>query len=110
MMKNRKNFKHSYSPFTQQRVEEAESHLKELSFDLSISSRVYEVCLLNIHNFFTINPDSTITPATLVGCLVYLISSKLNEYISLKTISEEVGVSVSWLSKKKKEIASNLGI
>lgn len=109
-MNYRDNFRHSYSSLTQRKVEEAESCLKELDFRLRISSRVYKACQLDIYNFFTINPDSTITAATLVGCLVYLNSSKLNEYISLKTISEEVGVSVSWLSKKKKSIASSLGI
>ncbi|NHJ00846.1 MAG: hypothetical protein EAX86_01835 [Candidatus Heimdallarchaeota archaeon] len=109
-MKNHKNFEYSHSNMTQKRVEEAESVLKEMYFELCISSRIFEECERNIHDFYVLCPDSTITSFTLVGCLIYLNSSKLNEHISLNTISEKIGVSTSWLSKKKRIIASILKI
>ena len=109
-MKNNKNFRFVHSPITQKRVEEAESLLKAIYFELSLSSRIYHHCQTNIHKFYQNQPDSVINPSTLVGCLVYLISSKLNEHVSLSTISEKVGVSSSWLSKKKRQIASSLEI
>lgn len=92
----------------QKQVEQALFCLKDIYFELGLSSRVFNECSVSINRFYLNNPDSGINAETLVGCVVYLISTKLNEHLSIATIAEKVGVSTSWLSKKKKKIESAL--
>jgi hypothetical protein len=93
---------------TQKQVDRAQSCLKDLYFDLGLSSFIYSECSFAIDRYYSNNPDSSIKVKTLVGCIVYLVSTKFNEHLSIATIAGKVGVSTSWLSKKKKKIESIL--
>jgi len=109
-MKNLKNSKFKHLSATQKQVEQALIILEKISFELYLSPRTNSECESLVHRYYLNYPDSSIKTNTLIGCIVYIVSSKNNEHISLQTIAEKAGVSVSWLSKKKKRIASDLGL
>lgn len=103
MKKLRKDkYKHSFT--TQKRVERALSLLRTLFFELTLSQRTYSEIESSIHQYYIEYPDSEIHSSTLVGCITYLVGSINNEHISIATIADKVGVSASYLLKKKKEI------
>ncbi|UCE13157.1 MAG: hypothetical protein JSV04_13325 [Candidatus Heimdallarchaeota archaeon] len=100
--------KHSLT--TQKYVEEALSILRVLYFDLGLSQRTFSEIKSLVHRYYLKFPDSEIKPPTLVGCITYQVSSINNEHISISTISRKVGVSTSWLMKKKGKISTDLNI
>ncbi|MFX0182843.1 MAG: cyclin family protein [Candidatus Hodarchaeota archaeon] len=109
-MKNLKNSKFKHLSATQKQVEQTLLILEKMTIELSLSPRTDSECESLVHRYYLNYPDSSIKTNTLIGCIVYIVSSKNNEHISLQTIAEKAGVSVSWLSKKKKKVASDLGL
>lgn len=93
---------------TQEHVEQALSVLRMLYFDLGLSKRTYSKIESLVHSYYFKFPESEVKPPTLVGCITYQVASINNEHISISTISSKVGVSTSWLLKKKKKISADL--
>ena len=109
MTNSRKNkFRHSFT--TQKQVERALSILRTLHFELGLSHRTYSGIESLINYYYKKSPDSPIKPSTLVGCITYLVSSMNNEHISITSIADKVGVNSSYLSKKKKSVATLLNL
>ena len=109
-MKNSRKNKLRHSFTAQKQVERALSILRTLHFELSLSQRTYSEIESLINRYYQKSPDSPIKPSTLVGCITYLVSLMNNEYISIASIADKIGVSASYLSKKKKSVATFLNL
>ncbi|MHA2245513.1 MAG: cyclin family protein [Candidatus Hodarchaeales archaeon] len=109
-MKNSRKIKLRHSFTTQKQVERALSILRILHFELGLSQRTYSEIESLLNSYYEKSPDSSIKPSTLVGCITYLVSLMNNEHISIASIADKIGVSSSYLSKKKKSIATFLNL
>ena len=109
-MKKSKELGIKYPLSVQKQVDQAIITFNKLIFELSLSSRTLSEIESAILRYYLNFPDTTIKPNTLVGCITYLISSRNNEHISMSTIASNVEISISWLSKKKKNIAKDLDL
>ncbi len=109
-MKNSRKNKLRHSFTTQKQVERALSILRTLHFELGLSQRTYSEIESLINRYYQKSPDSPIKPSTLVGCITYLTSLMNNEHISMASIADKIGVSASYLSKKKKSVATFLNL
>ena len=103
------NRKYPHPLNAKKQVEIALIQLEDLHFDLRLSSRTLNECRSLIHTYYMNNPESKVNTRTIVGSITYLVSMRNNELISLASIANNLEISPSWLAKKKKEIASDLG-
>ncbi len=92
-----------------EKVESALTILQNLYIDIGLTLRTFKESESMVINYYMNYPNAKIKPVTLIGCIVYLISSRNNEYISLSLIAKKLEISYSWLAKKKKELAPDLG-